>query len=237
MNNLNLYNNSNNKINTNQDIFDNFNGFMISPDRNVFNKLYSRIKFYEMVKNIPGDIVECGVFKGTGLLTWLKILDMNEPNSIRKVIGFDFFDKSFVEDIDDDTDKKLMDQVFKRCEDLDDEEISKKGIANKLIYSGFSDDRFELVKGDIIKTSNDYLIGRPGFRISILYLDLDLDEPTYETLNNLWNNIVKGGIIVFDEYAYHSWSESNGVDRFLAENNIELKITNIKSPTAYIIKK
>jgi hypothetical protein len=234
-NNLNLYNNSED-INKNQNIFDSFNNFIISSDRNLFNKLYSRIKFYEMTKDKNGDIVECGVFKGSGLLTWLKILNMNEPNSIKKVIGFDFFGNDFVNHLENDIDRELMNQVFKRCENLDNNEISLEGISNKILNSGFKEENFDLVKGDIIKTSKEYIKSKPGFRISILYLDMDLEEPTYETLTNLWNNVVEGGVVVFDEYAYHSWSESNGVDRFLKENNLTLHSTKVKSPTAFIIK-
>jgi hypothetical protein len=232
---LNLYNNTEN-INKDQNIYDSFNNFIISEDRNLFNKLYSRYNFYEMTKDINGDIVECGVFKGSGLLTWLKILNMNEPNSIKKVIGFDFFGNEFVDNLENDIDRELMDQVFKRCENLDNYEISLDGIKNKILKSGFREDNFDLVKGDITQTSKEYSNSKPGLRISILYLDLDLEEPTYETLNNLWKNVVDGGVIVFDEYAYHSWSESNGVDRFIRENNLKLHSTKVKAPTAYIIK-
>ena len=62
---VNLYNNTAN-IKSNQNVYDSFNGFIFSSDRNVFNKLYSRMKFYEMTKHLMGDIVECGVFKGSG---------------------------------------------------------------------------------------------------------------------------------------------------------------------------
>ena len=51
-----------------------------------------------------------------------------------------------------------------------------------------------------------------------------------------WDRIVPGGVIVFDEYAYHTWSESNGVDRFLKGKNLNLLNTHIATPTAYIIK-
>jgi len=230
---LNLYNNTDD-INKNQDVYQSFNSFIFSEDRNLFNKLYSRINFYDMVKNKGGDIVECGVFKGSGLLTWLKILDMNEPNSIKKVIGFDFYDSSFVEDLEG-IDKETMSEVFSRCEtNIDD--ISLDGVKNKILGGGFGVDKFDLVKGDIIKTTKEYSKTRPGFRISILYLDLDLEEPTYETLVNLWDNVVKGGIIVFDEYGYHNWSESNAVDRFIEERGLSLISTKVKAPTAYIIK-
>jgi hypothetical protein len=231
----NLYNKKS-KITENQTIYDNFNNFILSDDRNIFNKLYSRIKFYEMTKHLMGDIVECGVFKGSGIATWLKILKMNEPNSIKKVIGFDFFDSDFVKDISDNVDKKLMSQVFDRCIDLTDMDISLTGIERKMINLGASIDDFELIKGDLSQTSKDYITTRPGFRISILYLDVDLGEPTYNALVNLWDRVVDGGIVVFDEYAYHKWSESDGVDKFINEYKLKLISTYIKAPTAYIIK-
>jgi hypothetical protein len=232
---LNIYNTTEN-IQNNQEIYDGFNKFIISKDNNVFNKLYTRIQFYEKTKNLCGDIVECGVFKGSGIFTWLKILQLNEPNTIKKVVGFDFFDSSFTDKLNDSIDKDSMKQVFSRCKNLNKTDISKEHIEEQLKNSGFNQDKFDLVKGDIIETSKNYLIDKPGFRISILYLDLDLDQPTYHTLSNFWNNIVTGGIIVFDEYAYHSWSESNGVDKFLKDKNIILNRTNVKAPSAFIVK-
>lgn len=232
---VNLYNNTAN-ISANQDVYDSFNGFIFSQDRNVFNKLYSRIKFYEMTKHLLGDIVECGVFKGSGLLTWLKILDMNEPNSIKKVIGFDFFNPNFVDDLQDEVDRDLMKQVFDRCKELEKDELTVAGVRQKIKDAGFDDNKFDLVAGDISLTSRSFLKDKPGLRISVLYLDLDLGDPTYETLNNMWDRVVDGGIVVLDEYAYHGWSESKGVDRFVKEHGLQIIPTNVKTPTAYIVK-
>ena len=100
---------------------------------------------------------------------------------------------------------------------------------------GFESEKFKLVKGDISETSKSFYEDKPGARISLLYLDLDLEIPTYNVLVNLYDKIVDGGIIVFDEYAYHIWSEANAVDKFLQEYpGAELKHTFIKAPTAYI---
>jgi hypothetical protein len=189
-----------------------------------------------MTKHLLGDIIECGVFKGSGLATWLKILEINEPHSIKKVIGFDFFDPNFVENLNDKTDKDTMKQVFDRCENLENSEVSLEGVTQKLTNAGFKNDKFQLVKGDVTKTSKSFLEDKPGLRISILYLDLDLDIPTYTALVNMWDKIVDGGVVVFDEYAYHNWSEANGVDRFVKENNLKIYSTKFKAPTAYIIK-
>ena len=41
--------------------------------------------------NVPGDIVECGVFKGTGQIYWLKLLRIYDEYSMKKVVGFDTF--------------------------------------------------------------------------------------------------------------------------------------------------
>ena len=103
---------------------------------------------------------------------------------------------------------------------------------------GFNTDIYQLIEGDVEKTIPDYLNENPGFRISYLYLDLDIDEPTFISLKLLYDRIVRGGILVFDEYACEKWTEANAVDRFLKEYP-DLKIKTLKwcrTPTAYIIK-
>jgi len=232
---INLYNN-NSDIKVNQYIYDSYNHFIFSEDRNIFNKLYSRFYFYNQTKDLLGDIVECGVFKGSGIFSWLKILDMNEPNSIKKVIGFDFFGKEFVDELSDDVDRDTMREVFERCDNLKNDDISLSGIISKIEKSGFNPSKYELIQGDVSKTTKKIIKERPGLRISILYMDLDIDEPTYDALNNLWDFVVPGGIVVFDEYAYHRWTESNAVDRFINERGIKLYSTHVKAPTAYIVK-
>ena len=46
---------------------------------------------------------------------------------------------------------------------------------------------------------------RPGMRIALLHLDLDLYEPTYFALEMLWDLVLPGGLIVFDEFALPPW--------------------------------
>jgi hypothetical protein len=232
----NIYNNKL-KLNDNQSLYDSYNNFVMNEERKVFFKMYWRMKLFEMSKDLHGDIVECGVFKGAGLFLWLKMLELEQPHSIKKVIGFDFFDPSFVDTLDNNLDKGAMKQVFDRDSKIKSDDVSVETINKNITDAGFKSNRFELVKGDISKTSVEYLQERPGFRISLLYLDLDLDIPTYNTLTAFWDRIVPGGIIVLDEYAYHVWSEANGVDRFFKGKNITLHNTFIDSPTAYIIKK
>jgi hypothetical protein len=221
--------------NTNQSLFDNFNGFIMSNDRKVFNKLVARTLLYDEVKDIPGDIVECGVFKGSGFYTFLKLKKIMNPNSLKRVVGFDFFDtKDLLSNLDN-LDKKTMSLLF-NGRNFEHEKDFKSELYSKLKLDGFKDEDFELVKGDISLTSKKYIEDNPGFKISLLYIDLDLEVPTYNTLKNFWDRLSRGGIIVLDEYAHSKWSESKGVDKFLNEMNLEIKNLNYICPSAYIKK-
>lgn len=101
------------------------------------------------------------------------------------------------------------------------------------------DKKYMLVQGDVEQTIPAFVKENPGFRISLLYMDVDIERPTYHALKNLWDRILPGGIIVFDEYEYHKFSESTGVEMFLKEFNLEYNLisTNFLAPTAYFIKK
>ena len=219
-----------------QSIYDNFNGFIMSDDNRVFNKLISKSEIYNMVKDIPGDIVECGVFKGTGIYSFLKLKQIFNPNSSKKVIGFDFFNtEELLSSLKSGDDKEFMGILF-NGRDFKHTKDYRNILYDKIIGDGYSEHEFDLISGDVSSTTKKYSKDNPGFKISLLYMDLDLEEPTYDTLVNLWDNMTKGGIIVFDEYGYHKWSESRGVDRFINEKNIEIKSLNYMCPTAYIKK-
>ena len=119
------------------------------------------------------------------------------------------------------------------------DELSLDNVKNKLLNINNNDSKFILVEGDVCITTKKFVDENPGFRISLLYMDLDLNEPVYESLKNLWDRILPGGYIIFDEYEYHKFDESNGVDRFLKDFNVKYEVisTNWIAPSAYIIKK
>jgi len=219
-----------------QGFYDNFNGFILNKDRRIFNKLIARTLLYNEVKNIPGDIVECGVFKGTGLYTFLKLKYVLNPNSSKKVVGFDFFDtKALLESITNVEEKEIMGVLFLGREFNHDNAYCEY-LNKKILDDGFTSQDFELIRGDVSITTKEYSDSNVGFKISLLYMDVDLETPTYNTLNNLWDNISKGGVVVFDEYGHNRWSETKGVDRFIKERNLELNCLDYMCPTAYIKK-
>jgi hypothetical protein len=208
---------------------------MFSDDIRIIGKLFHRFSFFEKTKHLAGDIVELGVFKGSGMASWLKMIDIYMPHSNRKVIGFDVFDNK------DDVfgsfkNGDLMNTVIARTSKS---ELTIEKVASNLASTKINPAKYMLIQGDVCITTKSFTESSPGFRISLLYIDLDLDEPVYHSLMNLWDRVVPGGIVVFDEYEYHAFDESNGVDRFLKERKIEYSVetTNFIGPTAFMIKK
>lgn len=216
-----------------QEIYDIYNNFVFSSDTRVFNKMIKRIELYNKVKDLVGDIIEFGVFKGAGVALFLKLKALYEPNSLMKVIGFDYFNKGKLINTLDGLNKSMMSTVLDR---VDHNDLSIESVDKSL--SIYNSSNYILIEGEAVEKSIEFNVNNPGARIKMLYMDLDLGEPTYTILKTLWNKITKNGIVVFDEYGYHKWDESNGVDNFLKEieGQYEFVDTKICSPTAYIIK-
>lgn len=56
-----------------------------------------------------------------------------------------------------------------------------------------------MVQGDLSKTAPAYLESNPHLVVSLLYLDLDLYEPTKKALEVFLPRMPKGAVIAFDE--------------------------------------
>jgi hypothetical protein len=218
-----------------QSLYDGFNSFIMSDDVKVFGKLLARTLLFESVKNIPGDIVECGVFKGSGIYSFLKLKRYLCPNTSKKVMGFDMFNSEELINSLKSVDKEAMSELF-NGRNFKHEQNYKNYLEANILSNGFLPHEFELIQGDISKTALKYVEENPGFKISLLYLDLDLGEPTYDTLCALWDRVSVGGLVIFDEYGYAKWSESEGVDRFFKDKNVEIISLNYICPTAYVKK-
>ena len=122
-------------IKPDQSVYDSFNNFIFSKDCLVFNKLIKKTEIYSMVKSLVGDIVEFGVFKGSGLALWMKLKNLYEPHSLMKIIGFDYFDtQSLLNDLDGDN-KEIMSYVVDRVNhsDLTLESVDKR-LSNILLF-------------------------------------------------------------------------------------------------------
>lgn len=239
MTNLQEISNNNTLNEIKQNVYDAFNNFIFSEDLKLTGKMLHRFQYFLQTKHLPGDIVEVGVFKGSGVVSFSKFIEIYCPNSNKKVVGFDIFDVIEAKDIlekDTEADKANMSVVYNR---VDFNELTLEAVKNRILKSNVKEDKFKLIKGDVQESLPKFLEENPGFRASLIYIDVDLDRPTYYSLKYLWDRLLPGGVILFDEYEYHKFSESAGVERFLKEFNLSynLESTNWIAPTAYMVKK
>lgn len=224
----------NNLGETPQYVYDSFNALVFSNDTRVMHKMITKIKLYTEVKHLNGDILEFGVFKGASLALWLQLIKLYEVNALTSVVGFDFFDKELTLDTLENASKKLMSDVLNRGSS--DNDLKMEVILDKCNH--ILPNKLKLIKGDACETSVTFRQNNPGLRAKLMYLDMDVDKPTFEVLKNLWEVVVLDGIVVLDEYGFHNWDESNGVDRFLKtiKGKYRLENTGVIGPTL-IIKK
>ena len=61
--------------------------------RQDLTRLIARYEIFKKALNVKGSVIECGVFKGAGLMAWALFSDMLEPvNLTRRIYGFDTFE-------------------------------------------------------------------------------------------------------------------------------------------------
>jgi len=204
-----------------------YDQFLKNTDIDRLQKILSRYELFKKIIDVPGDICECGVYKGSGIFTWVKLVKLFKPNNSFNVVGFDFFEKKRGKKFKYKVDKKEIN--FHKNNWISQKEIIK-------ICKGWGFNNLKLYAGDVKKTSKEYAKNTVGSRIALLYLDVDNYEGTLQILKNLYNKMSKGGIIAFDEYAIKGHGESDAVDKFFKGKKIKLKSFSwANSPTAYII--
>ena len=152
---------------------------LLFSNRITVQSLITRYELYKMVLDMPGDIVECGVYRL--ILLWLAHLSVIlEPYAInRRFIGFDTFEG--FSSIDAERDPKDINS--KNFSDTSYEAIDKALRAIDLVRPVNKIKRFELVKGDITETVPEYTKENPAFTCAMLILDTDLYQPTLTALN------------------------------------------------------
>lgn len=205
------------------------NNFYLSCDNTRLSKILAHYELFKMVKDLPGAMIECGVFKGVSFARFAGFRDLFGNAFSHKLIGFDIFgpfpETNFEED------KKYRTHFV---ETAGEQSISKEQLTNILSKKGI-DKNVELVEGDIVKTIPDYIKKNSHLKISLLNLDTDIYEPAVVILEHLWPRIVKGGILIIDDYGVFP-GETKAVDDYFKDKNVKILKFPFAMTPCYIIK-
>lgn len=217
-----------NKKKSNDKVWDAENIFYQKTNISRIGKLIYHYEIYNKIKELPGDILEFGVFKGSSLIRFMTFRSLLENNYSRKIYGFDTF-KKFPKQV------RKSDLQFKKAFEKEaGNPIEIKNLEKILISKKF--ENFELIKGDVTKTLNKFLKNNPNLKISLLHLDMDVFNATNFVIEKLKNRVVKNGIILIDDYGSVAGA-TEAVDIFLKKNkNLQLKKLSYYKVPSYIVK-
>ncbi len=149
---------------------------------------------YILKKDETNDFVECGCWKGHSSYIISKLISKSN-----KKINFHIFDsfEGLSESTPNDKSffQKNSDEKIKISKHfVGSEDFLKKEVLNEFdfvkIYKGWIPNRFKDVE---------------NYQFSFVHLDVDLYEPTYESLKFFYPKLKKGGVIICDEYNFTSF--------------------------------
>lgn len=212
----NLVNYHNNNNNDDEKIID----FPKYAPNNAIKQFIIRYELIKLIKDVPGDIIECGVCGGRGLMSLLHSHLILEPNFFyRKIIGFDTFSGfSTLTENDNIRENKEGDFCFNNYE-----EISGLGkLHTEFMYENLN--KVELIKGNAEETIPQYINDNKHILVSLLYLDFDLYLPTKIALEYILPRMPKGSIVAFDEIHHERFpGETIALLEKLNINNYQIK--------------
>jgi len=205
------------------------NSFYLTCSSGRIGKLIAHYELYKMSLQLPGVIIECGVFKGASFTRLAMFRELFESSGVRKIIGFDTFDifpdSSYRED---------KNKLASFIDEAGNKSISKKQLEDVLCSKQCSN-MIELIEGDILKTVPDYIENHPELKIALLHLDVDIYEPSKCCLEYFYSRLVKGGILMLDDYGIFPGATKAIDDFFEGKTETILKFPFAHAPS-YIIK-
>jgi len=206
-----------------------------------FERMYFLIKAIEQVKNnrTEGDFVECGVWKGGNLILFQKMIE--KLNIKKKIYAYDTFEGmtepgKFDHTFKKESAKEILHALKKKQVDPKKNIVLAECSLNDVIKNYKKNTKFNqnllCTKGPVEKTLT--LKKNIPKKISILRLDTDWYESTKIELEILFPLLVKGGILIIDDYGYWNGAKK-AVDQYFFKKKVAL--FKIDFTSRFVIKK
>lgn len=190
---------------------------------------------YVARNQVPGDIVECGVWKGGSMMAIARTL-MQADDQSRHLYLFDTF-----EGMTPPSDKDISAQGksasdLLRNEDKGDSQsvwcVAPLDEVRRVIGSvGYDPSKVHFVKGRVEET----LPRMAPERISLLRLDTDWYESTRHEMEQLFPRLSKGGVLIIDDYG-HWQGARQAIDEYIKEYKLQILLHRIDETGRCAIK-
>ena len=167
----------------------------------VSERRYVLLSAAQSIANVPGDTAECGVFRGAA--SFLILSSQAATGKLHHV--FDSFEGLSEPDARDAVDPEGVHYRWQKNDLSTPQAIAAKNLAafdNVRYYRGWIPTRFADVESR---------------RFSLVHIDVDLYQPTYDSLAFFYPRMNPGGLIVCDDYGFSTCpGAKSAFDEFFA---------------------
>ena len=175
---------------------------------------------------IPGDVVECGVWRGGSMMAVARtLLQMND--TARELFLYDTFSGMPMPGEKDVTYAGTPASALMREEKRDDPssiwcDAPLQGVKEAVFSVGYPREQTHFIEGKV----EDTIPGTAPERIALLRLDTDWYESTRHELTHLFPRLSKGGVLIVDDYG-HWKGARQAVDEYIAKSGARLLLNRI----------
>lgn len=177
--------------------------------------------------NVPGDLVECGVWRGGSMMAAARTL-MSLGDTSRHLYLYDTFEGMSEPGANDlRFDGTLPEEMMKSVVGKDATmqmwcRATIEDVAQSIATVGYPEDKIHLVKGKVEETIPDVAPAT----IAILRLDTDWYESTMHELIHLFPNLSHSGVLIIDDYGF--WlGARKAVDEYFAESDARVLLSRL----------
>jgi predicted O-methyltransferase YrrM len=169
---------------------------------------------------IPGAILECGVYKGGSMMIAARaLLDMERQD--RDLYLFDTFE-GMGEPTEKDVNLKGLNAMKERQVRKEWSRCPLSAVQTAFAEIPYDSSRIHYVKGMVEDTVPD----QAPDEIALLRLDTDWYESTLHELEHLYPRLVSGGILIIDDYG-HWEGAKKATDEFIEKHRLKLFLNRI----------
>ena len=214
--------------------------------RDVLLSLYHQALFCEK-QSIEGDFVECGVWKG-GAVGLMSLVNLKHGNERRNIHLFDSFQEICEPDESIDGQRAVKEaKAWSKAGGTKGKLVPLVGVYDHLGGPGTIENN-KLLLVDDIRYPEQYLHFHEGWfqdtlpkdspninKIAILRIDADWYASTYICLDYLFEKVVKGGFVIFDDYGTYEGCQK-AVDEYLSKKDNSYFLNYVTQDVRYIVK-
>jgi O-methyltransferase len=165
--------------------------------------LYKAVE-YICRNRIPGDFVECGVWKGgSSMLIARSLLDFNDTS--RSLYLYDTYTGMTEPGLEDviawngrSVSEKWEEDRKGAKDNFSSWAVGKDEVASNMNTTGYPQELITYVAGDVCETLND----KVPECLALLRLDTDWYRSTVKELEVLYPKLISGGVLIVDDYGH-----------------------------------